>query len=233
MRERGDCTCFHEPFMYDYYVHRAVRTMPLFDLEPHRPQSYGDIRDMLLAAAADQTVFIKDMSYYVVPALFHDAGFAQQITHCFLVRDPMKSIVSYHKLDPDLSCEEIGIEAQWRHFDWLQTQLGITAPVVRAEDLQRDPIGIVGTLWQRLGLVHRREAFSWEDDEAPEDWGQVAGWHNQVSGSQGICKPADEAAEERRKTFDRAAKNAPQLNAFLEHHQPYYDRLCEHALTAG
>ncbi|MDH3659971.1 MAG: hypothetical protein OEU92_08075 [Alphaproteobacteria bacterium] len=22
MRERGDCRCFHEPFLYDYYVAR-------------------------------------------------------------------------------------------------------------------------------------------------------------------------------------------------------------------
>ncbi|MEZ5772185.1 MAG: hypothetical protein R3D61_11380 [Defluviimonas denitrificans] len=25
MRERGDLDCLHEPFMYDYYVHRQVR----------------------------------------------------------------------------------------------------------------------------------------------------------------------------------------------------------------
>ena len=37
MRERGDCRCFHEPFICDYYVHRAVRSLPLFDVDPDQP----------------------------------------------------------------------------------------------------------------------------------------------------------------------------------------------------
>ena len=39
MRERGDLTCFHEPFMYDYYVHRQVRVMPHFDVMPDHPHA--------------------------------------------------------------------------------------------------------------------------------------------------------------------------------------------------
>ena len=49
MRERGDLDCAHEPFMYDYYVHRQVRKMPHFDVQDGHPTSYGAIRDMLLA----------------------------------------------------------------------------------------------------------------------------------------------------------------------------------------
>ena len=33
MRERGDLDCAHEPFMYDYYVHRKRRVMPHFDVQ--------------------------------------------------------------------------------------------------------------------------------------------------------------------------------------------------------
>ena len=40
MRERGDLACFHEPFMGDHYVHRAVRTMPLYDVDPSQPAAY-------------------------------------------------------------------------------------------------------------------------------------------------------------------------------------------------
>ncbi|WP_283176701.1 hypothetical protein [Gemmobacter sp. 24YEA27] len=52
MRERGDLDCAHEPFMYDYYVHRAIRQMPHFDVRPDHPVSYPAIRDHLLARAA-------------------------------------------------------------------------------------------------------------------------------------------------------------------------------------
>ena len=115
MRERGDLTCFHEPYMYYYYVERAVRVMPLFDVDPEKPKTYEAIRDMLLEAGEAGPVFFKDMSYYVLPRLLEDRAFAERLTHTFLIRDPVKAILSYYKLDPDLTLEEIGLEAIWTH----------------------------------------------------------------------------------------------------------------------
>lgn len=120
MRERGDLDCLHEPFMYDYYVHRQVRRMPHFDVQKDHPTSYGAIRDMILERAEKGPVFFKDMSYYVMPHLLDDRDFAGRLTNVFLVRDPIASIPSYHKLDPDLTLEEIGLEAQAVHFDALE-----------------------------------------------------------------------------------------------------------------
>ena len=123
MRERGDLRCAHEPFMYDYYVHRKVRTMPLFDVQPDHPVEYIDIRNQLLTWAGTSTVFFKDMSYYVMPQILEDEVFLGKITHCFLIRDPLASILSYFKLDPDVTLEEIGIEAHWQRekpSDWQQ-----------------------------------------------------------------------------------------------------------------
>ncbi len=37
MRERGDLDCAHEPFIYDYYVHRKIRVMPHFDVQEGHP----------------------------------------------------------------------------------------------------------------------------------------------------------------------------------------------------
>ena len=59
MRERGDFTCFHEPFMYDYYVNKKVRVMPHFDIDDDRPKTYPDIRDMILKSAEDKPVFFQ------------------------------------------------------------------------------------------------------------------------------------------------------------------------------
>ncbi len=231
MRERGDCTCFHEPFMYDYYVHRRVREMPHFDVEVGRPQSYADVRSDLLEAALSGPVFIKDMSYYVVPQLFDDRAFARRITHSFLIRDPLKSILSYFKLDDGVTLEEIGLEAQWLHFDWLVRELGIDAPVVIAESVQEAPDEIIGRWWREIGLSPCPGAFQWSSEELPQDWGQVEGWHGSVSGSRGIQRSEPESAQAREEKFARAAQQAPQLARFLEHHRPFYERLRALALT--
>ena len=231
MRERGDCTCFHEPFMYDYYVHRAVRAMPHFDVEPDRPLAYGEIRDHLLAAAESSPVFLKDMSYYMVPALFEDVAFARRVSHAFLIRDPRRAILSYHKLDAEVTLEEIGLEAQWRHFEWLRGALGLDPVVLEAEAVRRAPEAAMRAFWAAIDLPFVEHAFAWSDDDTPKDWGQVAGWHGTVSSSGEIKPLTAEEEHEARAKFDKAAEEAPSLKDYLAHHQPFYDRLRAHALA--
>ena len=232
MRERGDLDCAHEPFMYDYYVARRVRVMPLFEVEPDRPADYEAIRDHLLARAEVGPVFFKDMSYYVVPRIFDDPDFAGRLTNAFLIRDPLQSILSYHKLDPELTSEEIGLEAQWRHFEWLLAERGTAPVVLDAEAVRQDSVAVIGAFWRQIGLADRPQAFSWSDDEKPKDWGQVAAWHGAVGASSGIRPAETTTRAERQRAFEARAAEAPTLLALLAHHQPFYERLSAHALTA-
>lgn len=116
MRERGDCTVLHEPFLNFYYAQRAGRALPLHELDKEdMPDDYPGVRDRLLAAADAGPVFFKDMSYYVVPSIFSDPGFSSRLINVFLIRDPRRSIASYYKLDPSFTLAEVGLEAQWAH----------------------------------------------------------------------------------------------------------------------
>ena len=225
MRERGDFECFHEPFMYDYYVHRKQAHMPYFDVDPTQPVSYSDIKTMLLEKAKHSPVFIKDMSYYVVPQMFDDMEFAKRLTHCFLIRNPMHSILSYYKLDNNVTLKEVGLEAQWQHAEWLQKHLEIDPLVLVAEQIRENPEGVIKKYWQTLGLEIKNEAFQWNIDKAPEDWQQVSGWHGNVSQSKGIRKPNKENDLMRQQEFDKFAKQHPKLQQYLDHHQPFYKKL--------
>lgn len=224
MRERGDLACFHEPYMYYYYVERAVRVMPHFDVDAEKPRTYEAIRDMLLQAGEAGPVFFKDMSYYVLPRMLEDRAFARRLTNTFLIRDPVKAVLSYYKLDPDLTLEEVGLEAIWRHLDWVRELTGETPAVLSAELVQADTGGIMSAYWRRIGLAPAPHALSWAPEETPEDWREVAGWHGDVLASAGI--QAMSAAEERalRAEFEAAAATAPQLTAYLAHHRPFYNK---------
>ena len=233
MYERGDLDCAHEPFMYDYYVHREVRTMPHFDVEPDRPQAYADIRGMLLARGEAAPVFFKDMSYYVYPQMRDDVAFAERLTHVFLVRNPMASIVSYHKLDPDLTLEEIGLEAQWRHYEWLCTLPGVRPAIVEAEAIQEDTEGIMSRLWSEIGLDYTDSAFDWRGSEQPEDWKQVDAWHTDATQSKGIRSiDREQAAAKAEAKFEKLVSSEPHLRELLDHHWPFYEKLRRRALTA-
>lgn len=229
MRARGDMECLHEPFMYDYYINRAKKQMPLFEAMPDHPKSYDDIRTMILAKAESGPVFFKDMSYYVVPHLLDDDVFMRRITHSFLLRDLKASIVSYAKLDPDMLEEEIGIEAQWVHASALMERFGQKPVVVMSERIQADPPGGMRRYWEAVGLTDKPDALNW-DDAAPKDWQQVSGWHANAIASKTI-KPISE--EERRKTaeaFDQLVAGRAAMGAYYRHHLPFHEKLTALAL---
>lgn len=229
MRERGDLTCFHEPFMYDYYINRKVRVMPHFEAEKDRPVTYENVRDTLLETAQSNPVFIKDMSYYVFPHILEDKEFSECLTNCFLIRDPVASIASYFKLDAQVSLHEIGLEAQALHYAALVEKDGKRPVVIKAEDIRSDAPKALNKLWQAISLPEADHAFGWQS-EKPSDWQQVAGWHGDVSSSSGIRPITPEEISKQREKFEVMSQEHPKMKAYLEHHQPFYEALNASAL---
>jgi len=232
MRERGDLDCLHEPFMYDYYIHRQVKRLPMFQPRPDHPVGYAAVRDMILRRADAGPVFLKDMSYYVMPHILDDHEFCRRVSHAFLVRDPVASIPSYYRLDPDMTAEEVGLEAQWQHFEALREMTGTAPVVMRSEDVRENPHGVISAYWRAEGLAFVAGAFTWSD-KTPEDWEQVQDWHESVGNSRAI-RPltADERAAQTRR-FEAAADEKPVLHDHLARHRPYYARFGAVALSAG
>jgi hypothetical protein len=231
MRERGDFDCLHEPFLRYYYLERSAKQLLYFDTAEDHPTSYAATRDMILARAQRGPVFAKDMSYYIMPEMLEDPEFCECVRHCFLIRNPMRAIMSYYRLDNDVDLYEIGIEAQWQQLEGLQQQ-GITDSVVlEAEAVQSDTAGSMGRFWQALGLEYSDQALNWQQDSIPQDWNYVQGWHQSVSDSQGIRAAAANEAEQAAAEFAELCVEAPQLSGYLEHHLPFYERLRALSLT--
>lgn len=231
MRERGDFDCLHEPFLHYYYIELSDKALPHFDSEQDHPSSYAQTRDMILEKAEQSPVFAKDMSYYVIPQLLEDTEFCRRVRHCFLIRNPLRSIMSYYKLDNSLQLNEIGLEAQWRHFQGLEA-VGINDCVVlEAEAVQADTVMAMRLFWQALGLDFVERALQWKSDSSPRDWQYVQGWHQNVSDSEGIRKIS--SAEEGRASteFEALCQKAPQLRDFLDYHLPFYQQLRAQSLS--
>lgn len=228
MRARGDIECLHEPFMYDYYVNRSTRKMPHFEIKGDHPVSFEDIRDMILAKAETTPVFLKDMSYYVVPRIFDEPAFVDRLTHSFLIRDPRASLVSYAKLDPGVTLDEVGLEAQWQHASLLLSR-GLRPIVIQSEAVQSDPLGQLRRYWEAIGLPDRPQALDW-DGEAPQDWQQVAGWHRDVLSSKTVKPLTTQKAEEIAASYEELTTLQPRFRAMYEHHLPFYERLVQFTL---
>ena len=229
MRERGDCTCFHEAFMYYYYVHLAKREFPFFDVEQNRPREFGDIIEMMQTASAKGPVFAKEMAYYVIPEITQHPDLASEFSHLFLVRDPRRSLVSYYRLDQEFQLEEVGLEAQWRLHQWVTDQTGQAPLVIEAEQVQKDPVSIMKTVWQSVGIPYKERAFDWDQNNTPEDWHQVSSWHKQAL-TTGSIQRDQRSNMEIDQQFNQTAQAAPHLKGYLDHHMPFYRNLLRYSV---
>ena len=185
-----------------------------------------------MALGEQGPVFVKDMSYYVVPRILDDEAFSRRVTNCFLIRNPLASILSYHKLDPDLTSEEIGIEAQWHHFTGLTEMTGKAPVVLASEDVQADARTVIGKFWDEIGLAPNASAFEWQS-QTPDDWEQVNAWHGDVSSSRSIRPIDDEETARKAREFETRAAQHPRLRELLKHHEPYYRKLAARALKTA
>ncbi len=220
MRARGDLEVLHEPFMYHYYLNRTERLFPDFAPEPDHPQTYADIRDMIVARADVKPLFFKDMAYYVVNDMPQDHGFAALMSHAFLVRDPAEAALSYQRRDPGFTSTELGIEAQHRLYHALRDQ-GHEPLVMTADQLRDDPRETLKRYWDHIGLPFMAHAFEW-DDAVPEGWQSVVGWHGEVLKRGAIQRQDDN----RDADAELAALGAPYTD-YEAFHRPFYTELSE------
>lgn len=220
MLERGDLRTFHEPFIYLYYLHRGKKRLEHFEPDSAHPTSYEDTKQMLLDAARSGPVFVKDMCYYVSEHILADETFLRRIRHTYLIRHPRESIASYFRLDPELTCEEVGLEAQYRQFEATARLIGTPPLVIDAADLVADTERVVRAYCSALGLPFLPHALTWSA-ELPQSWRFVAGWHRDLGGSVGIDRT-------RRESIDVEA--SPRLKSLYVHHLPFYRKLRRHRL---
>lgn len=218
MRERGDLQVLHEPFMYDYYINGDREKFTGFAPDADHPVTYDGIRTMIRERATHGPVFLKDMGYYIVDTLPSDPGFARQMTHGFLVRDPAEAVISYAKRQQDFTCEEVGLEALWRLYVSLR-DLDCTCHVLSSAAIRSDPAAVMAAYWSAVGLPDRPEALSW-DSTVPDGWRSVETWHREVLETRAILPPDD-----RRDIEAELAALGPPFSEYVAHHRPFYDLL--------
>ena len=141
MCNRGDMTCFHEPFGEAFYYgehplypgfRHGDETRPGFTIE--------SVFDNIQQQASRGPVFLKDFPCYINHMWTPE--FLSHFTHSFLIRDPEKTITSYFDKDPDVLECELGFAEQRALFDLLTAlNHGTPPPVIDSDDLLDDPEG--------------------------------------------------------------------------------------------
>lgn len=186
MRQRGDMTCFHEPYGEAWYQGE----------QPLWPRQTGDslrtpgltfdsVHRSLLEAAGAGPVFIKDFPHYI-DHMWNEA-FLSNFTHSFLIRDPAKTITSIHAKWPDFHEKEVGFAEQRQLFDVLIGLNGAPPPVIDSDDLLEDPERLVRLWCDAVGIPFIAEALSWAPGARDEvSWWDGGSFHANLRNSDGL-----------------------------------------------
>lgn len=219
--ERGDFKVLHEPFSYVFYVYEKRAPIPHAHIDPNLPQSYPDIKQWILDEGEKRQTFYKDMCFHAFDHLIKDKQFLKRITNTFLIRDPVKTILSHAAINPGVTCKEIGYEEELKIFQKVADLTGDIPVVVSAEDLEDNPEGVVEAYCDALGIPFIKEALSWEAGHKSE-WDSWKEWHVDAAESIGIQKDMEK--------FTFTIDDKPHLKTYYEYHLPFYEALSKHTI---
>jgi len=194
MRQRGDLTCFHEPFGMAWYQGPEARAPRPVPDDQKRPEArFERIWNDILEAAQKRPVFIKDMPHHTDH--LREDGFLNRITHSFLIRDPAKVLASLHRSYQKLGTfegfepHEISFGLQEALFNQITKRDGHPPPVLDSDDLLGNPSKMVEAYCEAMGLSFIQEALSWEPGSRDEVlWFEKNEeiWHASLRDSDGL-----------------------------------------------
>lgn len=223
MRQRGDFTCFHEPWNELYYYGEDRVSDRDAHVEAKSGHTYAGTWDQLAGIGSTGHVFVKDFVYSVEHALTDEM--LARMTHTFLIRDPKRVVQGLAKHWPDCSWEEVGFESLHRLFHRIADREGSPPTLISSGALLDDPAGTALAYCQSVGIPFLAEALEWEAGERRDvSWyGEGTGpWHDTLRESTGIQRP---------KTDYPPLEDNPRLYELYERAVPLFDDLLSHSIT--
>jgi hypothetical protein len=216
---REDTAVVDEPF-YAHYLHATGVNHPgREDVLKSQSTDAEEVAAMLTGPIPDGKAiwYQKHMTQHMLPDMALD--WLDQVTNCFLIRDPEQVVASFTIQRPDAAAWELGFEQQARLFDDVCDKLGHAPPVIDAADVLKDPRGTLSALCTSLGIPFSERMLHWPPGPRASDGVWAPHWYAAVERSTGFAPHR----EQQPKLTDFQWELADQCRA-------HYERIARHRL---
>ncbi|MDE2140080.1 MAG: HAD family hydrolase [Gammaproteobacteria bacterium] len=216
---RGDTAVTDEPLYAHYLLETGVPHPGREEVLAAQSSDWREITRMLTGPVPQGKPiwYQKHMTQHVLAGM--PLAWLDGLHNCFLIRAPEAVVASFTQNRPDAALWELGYEQQARLFDYVAERRG-TPPVLDAEDVLRDPEGMLHALCARLDVEFSARMLHWPAGPRASDGVWAKHWY---------------AAVERSTGFEPYRPRATHLTAFQARLsgecQPFYARLRQHRLT--
>ena len=211
---RPDCFAWDEPF-YAFSLLTHGNDHPMRDEIIAANESDWDklVARCLGPPPGGKAVFYqKHMTHHMLKGF--DRSWILQLTNAFLVRRPEHVLASYARKWADVSLRDIGFVEQAEIFDIVCDHLGRAPAVIDADDVLKDPRGVLMRLCEACGISFDDHMLAWPKGPKSFDGVWAPHWYNAVWQSTGFAKPQTRTIE---------LNNA--LAKIADAAWPYYERL--------
>ncbi len=187
MRQRGDLSCWHEPFGEAWYQGEEPR-WPRATKDSLRIKglTFESVWQELKTDAEKKQVFSKEFPHYVEHFWQADKFELDHFRHSFLIRDPAKVLTSMYKHWPDFYLVETAFAELRLLFDKFRAYYGTIPPVIDSDDLLENPEAIVQRYCEAMEIPFMKEALSWDPADERFSWYDGGSWHDNLRGSDGL-----------------------------------------------
>jgi len=191
---RPDTHVWDEP-LYAHYLERTGKDHPGADeVIAHHEKDWREVvRRLTGPVPQEKTIFYqKQMAHHLLPEI--ERGWLDEVTNCFLIRDPREMLTSLaHKLDEPL-LEDTGLPQQVEIFEQVRRAGGRIPPVIDAKDVLQNPERMLGLLCAALGIEWMAEMLHWPAGRRETDGVWAKYWYENVEASTGFgpYRPKDE-----------------------------------------
>ncbi len=217
---RRDTAVIDEPF-YAHYLQQTGCDHPgAQEVIAAYETDWQAVVERLLAGGSGgkPIVYQKHMTHHMLEHI--DRSWIQQASNCFLIRDPRRMILSYAKVVPNPTLEQMGLAQQVEIFEYVRAVTGKIPPVIESRDVLLNPAKTLRRLCDRLDLPFDKAMLHWPAGRRTTDgiWGKH--WYANVEKSTGFMR------------YHKDDTQLPQrLQPLLAECQIYYDQLAQHGDT--
>ena len=128
--------------------------------------------------------FQKHMTHHMIQSV--DRNWMKDVVNCFLIRNPKDMILSYAKVNSNLSMHLLGLQEQYELFEYVTKINGRAPYVVDSKDILLDPRETLCLLCEKIGVVFSEEMLSWSKGVRDTDGIWAKYWYDNVINSTGF-----------------------------------------------
>jgi len=182
--QRSDTRVYDEPL----YAHYLANT----DADEYHPgadevlasmENDGKkVVDMMLGPHDTEVVFFKHMTHHLVNL---DLTFLNDCVNVILTREPREMIVSFDKVIPNPTMQDVGYEAHLKLLNHLEN-MGQKVLVLDSKDILLNPRKALTKFCEDVGIPFEESMLSWDAGPIPEDGVWAKYWYVNVHNSTGF-----------------------------------------------